>query len=132
MAISCKMKMDWYRETKFSSHIMLKTFGETDMDERCRVFTPLDIAEYMLDIVGYKNAVYGKKIVENSCGAGNILCAIVKRYIESLAQLTMAACSTFTSTAKSLAGDYEIIIIYPRNASNGCPVRVIMRVCTVE
>lgn len=84
MAISCKMKMDWYRETKFSSHIMLKTFGETDMDERCRVFTPLDIAEYMLDIVGYKNAVYGKKIVENSCGAGNILCAIVKRYIESL------------------------------------------------
>ena len=39
-----------------------------------------------------------------------------------LAQLTKAACSTFTSTAKSLAGRDEIIIIYPRNASNDCPV----------
>ena len=35
-----------------------------------------------------------------------------------LAQLTMAACSTFTSTAKSLAGCDEIIIIYPRNMAN--------------
>jgi len=35
-----------------------------------------------------------------------------------LAQLTKAACSTFTSTAKSLAGGDEIIIIYPHYEAN--------------
>ena len=39
-----------------------------------------------------------------------------------LALQTAEACSTFTSTAKSLAGRDEIIIIYPRNAANCCPV----------
>jgi len=37
----------------------------------------------MLDIASYKKNLYGKKILENSCGDGNILTQIVKRYIES-------------------------------------------------
>ena len=39
-----------------------------------------------------------------------------------LALQTTAACSTFTSTANLLAGRDKIIIIYPRNAANCCPV----------
>jgi hypothetical protein len=38
----------------------------------------------MLDLIGYNGNVYGKKVIENSCGEGNILCAIVSRYIEGL------------------------------------------------
>lgn len=54
------------------------------METRCKVFTPLDVANQMLDLVGFTGNVYGKKIAENSCGEGNILCAIVARYIDSL------------------------------------------------
>lgn len=57
------------------------------MNNRCQVFTPSDIASYMLDVVGYcvTNHLYGKKVLENSCGEGNILEIIVQRYIESMA-----------------------------------------------
>lgn len=54
------------------------------MEARCQVFTPESIAFYMLDLIGYNGNVYGKKVIENSCGEGNILCAIVSRYIEGL------------------------------------------------
>lgn len=35
----------------------------------------------MLDSIDYKNNLYGKKVLENSCGEGNILICIVERYI---------------------------------------------------
>ena len=54
------------------------------MGARCKIFTPPDIANDMLDLVGYSGNMYGKRIIENSCGDGNILCAIAKRYIEGL------------------------------------------------
>ena len=37
----------------------------------------------MLDYVDYSKKLYGKKVLENSCGEGNILLEVVKRYIES-------------------------------------------------
>lgn len=51
------------------------------MAKRCKVFTPAHVAQYMLDVVGYMNDLMGKRVLENSCGSGNILCAIVRRYI---------------------------------------------------
>lgn len=54
------------------------------MDDRCKVFTPPIIANYILDIAGYSGDLHGKKVVENSCGEGNILCEIARRYIESM------------------------------------------------
>ena len=53
------------------------------MAKRCKVFTPAHIAQYMLDVVGYTSDLKGKRVLENSCGAGNILCAIVRRYINA-------------------------------------------------
>lgn len=50
--------------------------------ENCQIFTPLKIVNFMLDSIGYKGNVYGKKILENSCGDGNFLGEIVKRYIQ--------------------------------------------------
>ena len=41
--------------------------------EKCQIFTPDDIVETMLDHVGYIDSLYGKTILENSCGNGQFL-----------------------------------------------------------
>lgn len=51
------------------------------MNKKCQVFTPENYVKELLDSVGYKKNLYGKKILENSCGDGNILVVIVQRYI---------------------------------------------------
>lgn len=51
------------------------------MNVKCQIFTPNDICEKILEIANYKNNLYGKKVLENSCGDGNILSKIVTRYI---------------------------------------------------
>jgi tRNA1(Val) A37 N6-methylase TrmN6 len=55
---------------------------EKNMNKRCQVFTPAEIVDKILDKVGYTNNLFGKKILENACGNGNILTIIVERYIE--------------------------------------------------
>lgn len=52
------------------------------MNKKCQVFTPEDYVRELLDSVGYIHNLYGKKILENSCGDGNILVAVVQRYID--------------------------------------------------
>lgn len=52
------------------------------MNKKCQVFTPIDYVEELLNSVGYTENLYGKKILENSCGDGNILVAVVQRYIK--------------------------------------------------
>lgn len=52
------------------------------MNKKCQVFTPVNYVEELLDSVGYTECLYGKKILENSCGDGNILVVVVQRYID--------------------------------------------------
>lgn len=52
------------------------------MNKKCQVFTPENYVRELLDSVGYTEHLYGKRILENSCGDGNILVAIVQRYID--------------------------------------------------
>ena len=52
------------------------------MLRKYQVFTPEDISIKMLKIAGYENNLYGKKVLENSCGDGQILIHIVRKYIE--------------------------------------------------
>jgi hypothetical protein len=52
------------------------------MIKKCQVFTPAQNVKELLDEVGYISDLYGKKVIENACGDGNILKEIVKRYIE--------------------------------------------------
>lgn len=52
------------------------------MNKRCQVFTPKGYVAELLDIAGYNENLYGRKILENSCGDGNILVAAVERYID--------------------------------------------------
>lgn len=49
---------------------------------RCQIPTPISYVEQMLDRVGYRSDLFGKKVLENSFGEGNILCKIVDRYIQ--------------------------------------------------
>ena len=50
--------------------------------DKCQIFTPKEYATKLLDYVGYKKDLFGKKIIENSCGDGGILKVIVERYIQ--------------------------------------------------
>lgn len=52
------------------------------MANKCQVQTPKKYVIEMLDYIGYNNQLYGKRVLENSCGEGNILCEIVRRYIQ--------------------------------------------------
>ena len=52
------------------------------MNKKCQVFTPENYVRELLDSIGYTEHLYGKKILENSCGDGNILVAVVQRYID--------------------------------------------------
>ena len=52
------------------------------MNKKCQVFTPENYVRELLDSVGYREHLYGKRILENSCGDGNILVAVVQRYID--------------------------------------------------
>lgn len=52
------------------------------MNRKSQVFTPANYVEELLDSVDYKANLHGKKVLENSCGDGNILVAIVQRYID--------------------------------------------------
>ena len=49
--------------------------------EKCQKFTPPQIVNEMLNLIGYSNELFGKKVLEYSFGTGNILVAIVNRYI---------------------------------------------------
>lgn len=48
----------------------------------CQVFTPIANVKELLDWCEYKDDLYGKKIMENSCGDGHILQEVVRRYIK--------------------------------------------------
>lgn len=48
----------------------------------CQVFTPDQNVIELLDWCNYKQDLYNKKIIENSCGNGQILKEVVRRYIE--------------------------------------------------
>ena len=49
--------------------------------KKCQVFSPKELVRQLLDEAEYKKNLYNKKILENSCGNGNILEEIVIRYI---------------------------------------------------
>ncbi len=53
------------------------------MANNCKVFTPKEYVIELLDAVKYRENLYGKRVLENSCGDGCILTEIVKRYIGS-------------------------------------------------
>ena len=52
------------------------------MLKKHQVFTPINYVYNLLDTVDYKHNLFGKKVLENSCGDGQVLSEIVTRYIK--------------------------------------------------
>lgn len=44
-----------------------------DCKKKCQIFTPEENVKELLNWVGYNKDLYGKKVIEPSCGQGNIL-----------------------------------------------------------
>ncbi|MBO4857975.1 MAG: Eco57I restriction-modification methylase domain-containing protein [Treponema sp.] len=70
------------------------------MNKKCQVFTPKDYVEKLISCIEYANP-YGKKLLENSCGVGNILGSIVKKYIDNCKALNFSK----KKIAQGLASD---------------------------
>lgn len=51
------------------------------MANNCKIFTPDSYVAELLDIAGYNRGLLGRSVLENSCGDGNILKEVVRRYI---------------------------------------------------
>ena len=47
------------------------------MEGNCQIPTPLQYVKILLDDVCYRGQLYGKRVLENSCGDGNILEEII-------------------------------------------------------
>ena len=43
------------------------------MASNCQIPTPQAYVRQMLDYIDYSEDLYGKRVLENSCGEGNIL-----------------------------------------------------------
>lgn len=56
-------------------------FGGDFLDFRCQHYTSENISNDMLNMINYSENLYGKKVLENSCGQGHILKLVVERYI---------------------------------------------------
>ena len=65
----------------------MKKTNKKNIANKCQVFTPANYVKELLDSVGYCKNIVNKTILENSCGDGNILVEIVKRYIEEAIKL---------------------------------------------
>lgn len=74
------------------------------MNKKCQVFTPADYVEELLDSVGYTENLYGKKILENSCGDGNILVAVVQRYIDDCRKQNLSRTKIKNGLSKDIYG----------------------------
>ena len=74
------------------------------MNKKCQVFTPENYVRELLDSVGYTRNLYGKRILENSCGDGNILVAIVQRYIDDCRANGLSRTKIKNGLAKDIYG----------------------------
>lgn len=77
------------------------------MPNNCQIHTPDDYVVKMLDYIGYKHGLYGKSVLENSCGTGNILVRVVERYIIDAYENGMSATDIIIGLERDIIG-YEI------------------------
>jgi len=52
------------------------------INKKCQVSTPKAVVQQMLNQIDYKSNLYGKRVLESSCGEGAFLEEILRRYIE--------------------------------------------------
>lgn len=77
------------------------------MQSHCQIPTPIEYVKSMLNAAGYDSNLFGKKVLENSCGEGNILTEIVSRYIRDCKTENREACEIAQGLSRDIIG-YEV------------------------
>ena len=80
------------------------------MANNCQVPTPPQYVNELLDYIGYSVNLHNKSVLENSCGEGNILKEIVKRYIKSSLEDGYSSEQIIQGLEKYITGYYTIPI----------------------
>ena len=86
------------------------------MNKKCQVFTPQNYVKELLNSVGYISGLMGQRLLENSCGDGNILEEVVLRYIKDCKRNRISASAISVGLSKDIVGievdkkHYEICI----------------------
>lgn len=82
------------------------------MTVNCKISTPYKYVDIMLNEVGYVSDIYNKKVLENSCGSGNIITKIVERYIKDAIASQVSLNEIKIGLERDIWGfetDYELI-----------------------
>ena len=77
------------------------------MQRSCQIPTPNEYVKIMLDEAGYLTNLVGKRVLENSCGEGNILTEIVRRYISDCKMQKLSAEQIQQGLMQDIVG-YEV------------------------
>lgn len=75
--------------------------------KKYQIFTPTKIVDEVLALVDGLDKPWGKRILENSCGDGRFLIAIVKRYIEGCRSQNISDNDIATALSRDIVG-YEL------------------------
>ncbi|MEW4353811.1 Eco57I restriction-modification methylase domain-containing protein [Streptococcus pneumoniae] len=86
---------------------MMEKINEKSIVNKCQIFTPKNYVKELLDSIGYYKNIINKTILENSCGDGNILVEIVKRYIKEAVELNYSNSEIKNSLENNIYG-FEI------------------------
>lgn len=81
-------------------------------EKTCKVFTPFEMVNYILDKIGYIEHLYGKMVLENSCGTGHFLCEIARRYIIDARKNGLADKDIKEGLARDIKGIEKEQIVY--------------------
>lgn len=87
MVYDIKVKLGYLSENDskdnyiFRGADMTSVIEDLKVKQKCQTFTPAEKVSQMLDLANYVDTLYGKRILENSCGNGEFLAHIVERYI---------------------------------------------------
>ena len=78
--------------------------------KKCQIFTPTEIVNLMLDKVGYNKGIFGKKIIDNSCGNGNFLVEILRRFLQEAKRKKVSKKDIKYNIEQCIVG-YEIDVV---------------------
>ena len=88
------------------------------MAQNDKIYTPDDIVNIILNEVGYSRDLLGKRVLEKSCGTGNILVKVVERYINDAKENGYTA-SEIKSGLEEDVTDWKSINPHAKLAKNG-------------
>ncbi len=78
-----------------------------NIKSKCQIFTPKNYVKELLDIIEYNEDIFSDKVLENSCGDGNILLEVIERYIKNGKKLGKSIEEISTGLSENIYG-FEI------------------------